>query len=221
MNIVLDGIYDKRSLSLALTRARGCYGLDFRPRSFNFIQSHVVEEILSGHEFNDEEIIELHFENDADFVIQSILDTVEKYHNRVRLNFGSSGLHTKLIMENFKRPFSIIYDENDKEVYEKISSQFCQSVVFDYDFLHRMADRGLLNSFIVNFYSRVMRGKNDKFQLGIRLNWNSNISMSVVESLDVDYLKYEINSYVERCYRNIDAPKLSEYIECTRKTLAI
>ncbi|WP_419171937.1 hypothetical protein [Halobacteriovorax sp.] len=221
MNIVLDGIYDKRSLQVAKTLAKGCYGFDFRPRSFNFIQGYVLEELLNAHDLKQDDIVELHFENDSEFIIKSIIDTVEKYHPKVRLNFGLSSNHDKKILEAFNRAFSITFDEKDNLVYEKISSPLCQSVVLNYEFLHSMADKGLLNSFIVNFYSKVMRVKNEKFQLGIKLNWNSNISMSVIESLDPDYLKFEINSQVERCYRNIDAPKLSEYIEYARKTLAI
>ncbi|MFG1590945.1 hypothetical protein [Halobacteriovorax sp. CON-3] len=221
MRFVLEGIYDKRGFKFANEMAKGAYGFDFRPRSFNFIQGYVVEELLRESLLKLEDIVELHFENDSPIVIDSVIEQVSKIHPNIRVNYGQSGLHTKEELERAGRPFSIIFDITDSQVYEKIQSHLCQSVVFSYEDIHRMSDQGQLNAFIVNFYTKVMATKNEKFELGVKLNWNSNLSIGIIEQLDPDYLKYEISSQVERCYRNIDVPKLSEYFGATIKALAI
>lgn len=221
MDLVIDGIYDKRSYEFAQQSAKGIYGFDFRPRSFNFIQAHIIEELLKNSILLETDVIELHFENDSAVVVNSIIDQVKSLHSNIRLNFGTSSLHSKAQMEEYKRPFSILFDHQDVLVYEKALSAYCQSVVFSYEDLHKLSLMGQLNTFIINFFSKVMKAKNEKFQVGIKLDWSSNVSTGIIESLDPDYLKFEITSQVERCYRNIDVPKLSEYVGKTRKALAI
>ncbi len=220
MKLVLDGIYDKRSFQFANTHAKGIYGFDFRPRSFNFVQAYVVEELLADSLFNENDIIELHFENDSEIIVNSIVSQVANHHSNIRLNFGTSSIHQKSYLESFGKAFSVIFDAKDSNAYHKVLSPLCQSVVFDYEFLHDLSATGQLDRFIINFYSKVMKAKNDKFEIGIRLNWDSNLSSSVIESIGPNYIKFEISPQVERCYRNIDVPKLSEYIGHTRKALA-
>ena len=221
MDLVLDGIYDKRSFDFAHQSAKGVYGFDFRPRSFNFIQAYVIQDLLKNSMISSEDIIELQFQNDSDIVINSIIEKVSQQHSNIRLNFGLSSSHSLEELEKNKRAFSIVFDHVDVKAYEKALSPYCQSVVFSYDDLHKLSMMGQLNNFIVNFFSKVMKAKNDKFRLGVKLNWDSNVSSGIIDQLDPDYLKFEISSHVERCYRNIDVPKLSEYVSQTRKALAI
>ena len=67
MNLKVSGLYNHRIIKQLNELGINSFEFDFRPRSFNFIQKYVLEEIIK--EINLGEKIFLHFANEVDFII--------------------------------------------------------------------------------------------------------------------------------------------------------
>jgi hypothetical protein len=203
-SINLAGIYDRRTVDKARDNGITSLTFDFRPKSFNFIQQYVLEEILDGVESGLVNV-NLHFENEADFVVTSIVEAIEKKGHACTLVFSDK--HKKNYYEKFDRPF-LVYYRDDSDFKSVLSSKLCQGVILKYDFLHELKGAGTLNNFLSNFY---VYNPMDNI-IGLELDWDSNIAATILDLVDFEFVTIPVNSKVEVCYRNVDGDKLQKQL---------
>ncbi len=209
--IKINGIYDTRTIKGL--RALGCskFCFDFRVRSFNFLQQHQFLKILENHYTTSEQIV-LKYENEANFVIQKMIDDLKKIekinllHN-VCLEF-SDNLGPEFY-DQFEIPY---YWHFSKEVkWSRIlKSKFLKGIIIPFSTLEEAHESGQYYNFVNNFHSMfISPNKEAKLELGLDFDWTSNLLPSLTEFFDFDFLSLSINDKVETCYRNVDINKLS------------
>ena len=71
--IRLDGIYNHETLEAARSMGVESFQFDFRPRSLNFLQLHVFQEMIDKLPKNKETFF-LHFSNEKDFVVAKVVE---------------------------------------------------------------------------------------------------------------------------------------------------
>ena len=207
VEIKISGIYDKRTLDHLRMHNVNSFGFDFRPKSMNFIQGHVLNQ-LQGHlsEFDN---IYLHFENDPDFMVENILDHFQDTNLSPILTFsGTQGIQ---YYEKFKDPFIWFYDEKVKFT-DIIKSEYCKGIYFSLEYLRMLHEQGVFHNFVSNFYSSLYKIRNE---LNLYLKVESLIYLfpTLFEYFDFYHVDYTLNSEVEVCYRNVDMKKLNSQIK--------
>ena len=72
-NLRIDGIYDFRTVHFLEQKMVQNYSLDFRTRSFNFLQQHKFFELL-GKDIKKDNRYFLHYAYEKDFIISKMID---------------------------------------------------------------------------------------------------------------------------------------------------
>lgn len=205
LQLKIGGIYDQRTLTFLLEKGINFFELDFRPRSFNFIQKHVVSDLLTRLQAMGN--IHLHFANEADFMVNDILELVKANTKNYALVF--SDFQTKAYYESFNTPFYWHF-RSDVSYKDILSSKLCAGVVFDLEFLEDLLHKGSFEKFITNFYTTTQGF--DK-EISIKLNWSKYPPAQIMESLSIQRLEMDINNLVEICYRNVDYNKMTSCLK--------
>lgn len=73
----ISGIYDLKTLFILQEQGIKHFGFDLRPTSYNFIQTHILEECLLKTKQKDS--IYLHFENEKDFVLDAFIERLSMH----------------------------------------------------------------------------------------------------------------------------------------------
>lgn len=202
----LEGLYDKKTIQLIQSEANMALTFDFRPRSFNFIQQHLFLDFISTVK-NGSHSFSIQYENEPDFMIKDTLEKLKKiYSGPFRLEFSDN--QKREYYEQFETPFIWHYNLNTSDI-NVFKSPLLKGVVLNYDDIYEAHNRGVLNSFVQNFY-RLTHNVILKRQgeLILKLDWTSNIMPSIAEYFDFNTISVPVNSNVEICYRNVDQNKL-------------
>lgn len=206
--IKLAGIYDKRTIKMAHEMGLKFFEFDFRPTSFNFIQQYVLEEILADIE-STESIISLHFQNEANFMIDNILGSFKNSSLRPQLVFSDT--QNPAYYDSFKTPYYWHYSL-DGDVKGVLRSGHNLGVILSYGLLEDLHRNGNLQNFISNFYSLLEQNSRGQKSIGLKIDWDSNLAPSILELVDFDFIELGVNNKIEVCYRNVDSTKLKKNI---------
>ena len=208
-NIILSGIYDKRTLEHALKLRLTQFSFDFRPLSSNFIQQYIFEDLISVilKDYNPERFtIYLRFQFEKDFMIKNILSSIE----------GKGISYIVQILSDEKEEFykslnsdiSFCYDPDVKLGPVKKSGHL-HSLTLNYAYLEEIAEKSRLNEFISNLSARGVYS----IPHLIELDWNSNLSKVIIDYFNAENFVLPISPEVEVCYRNVDLKKLDERLK--------
>src|SRR5690606_12917276 len=74
----ISGLYDKETLSTLCSQHIYDIGFDQRPKSFNFVQGHIVEDCLKS--TNKACAYYFHFANEKEFLIHSFLERMQDHY---------------------------------------------------------------------------------------------------------------------------------------------
>ena len=205
MNLKVSGLYNHRIIKQLNELGINSFEFDFRPRSFNFIQKYVLEEIIK--EINLGEKIFLHFANEVDFIINDILSVFKESEHRVFLSFSDD--QELSFYESFETPFFWHYraDAVSKNI---LKYKDLAGVVFDLEFLNELSAKGTLLNFYSNFL-QITSGR--ELQMVINIDWDGAISSEILELFSPDFLDVAISNKVEICYRNVDSKKVENSIK--------
>jgi len=204
--IKLAGIYDKRTMKMGLELGLNSFEFDFRPTSFNFIQQYVLEEIVKDVQDHNP-IIAIHFQNEANFMVDNILSSFKDSSVSPRLVFSDTQNST--YYNSFKTPFYWHYS-TDGDVKGVLSSSYNEGVILSYGLLEDLHHKGNLQAFISNFYTMMRSSGSMNKKIGLKIDWDSNLAPSIFDLVDFDFIELSVNNKIEVCYRNVDSIKLKK-----------
>lgn len=200
-SIKISGIYDKRTFLALREIGMSYFEFDFRPRSFNFIQKYVLEEILKTQIIGSEKIF-LHFANEADFIVRDIASLFDDQLMKPHLVF-SDDLEASYY-DQFQLPYFWHY-RADKKIKDIVASEYNKGIIFDLEFLDDLYKKQTLTSFVSNFLS--LKSAINK-EIIIKLDWGQVLPRLIEELLGPSLIEMSINTNVEVCYRNVDTKKV-------------
>ncbi len=210
--VKVAGVYDKRTIQRLKEVGVGQFSFDFRARSFNFLQQHSFMELQKELDL-DEEIF-LHFENEADFVIQKIVDDLKAERSTKNVTLEFSDINSVEFYDSFKKPFVWHYNFDSKELDTLNKSKYLQGIVLKFSDLLKLHEDGVLHNFCNNFHSLFIDLlSREDFKLTLELDWDSNLFASISELFDFDLIAIPISNKVEICYRNVDLGKVQNHVQ--------
>ena len=198
--ISVGGIYDLETISQLRHIHLNNFGFDFRPKSFNFLQQHLVVDILKKcHRSSDRYFF--HFQNEKDYIIFEYINYLKKtvpFCNNFFLEFSD---HMEpSYYEKFSHPFYWYY-QSESLFEEIVFLSDLQGIILPHSLLLRFYERGNLNDFI-SYFLRVLANK--KMEVVLSLEWKYEISPFIFELLNFDMISFSINQDVEYSYRNVN-----------------
>jgi hypothetical protein len=210
MNFKVCGIYDLNTVKNLISLWIKDFEFDIRPKSLNFIQIDNVAEIVNNLSLNGL-TISLYFEDDKDFVIQHTIKTLADKltittSSDFKYDLFVGGLNNVSFFNQFGLNFCWKYNELvDVDSLKEL--EFLKGVSFEYDFLERLMNFGHLFDFMKEFKSKCPEGTYFQFEN----KWDSSPMETITDFLDFRSIQYEISTYVENSFRNIDYNKLNSF----------
>ncbi len=221
MDIRIDGIYDHLTVKKLKQVGVRSFGVDFRPKSFNFLQGYAFLKILKESYQEGDQYI-LHFENEKDFVVQKIIQDLKNFllneigrpQNLEDFSLLFSDFELPSYAKNL--PLKFFWHYNPEVSLKKVLEvKNLKGIRFDFSFFQKINTERQLQNFVRNFYTQVLPlRKNDDLELILNIDWDSNIFSGLFEFLDFSSLSLAINHKVEICYRNVDYNLALDHIRC-------
>jgi hypothetical protein len=207
----INGLYDSRTIKRLKELGCSKFCFDFRVRSFNFLQQHQFLSILDDVYSTSDEIT-LRYENEADFVIQKMVDDlkeVEKINTKHNIVLEFSDDLGPDFYDQFETPYYWHYSKGVK--LSKIKkAKFLKGIIIPFSILEEAHEDDQYYNFVNNFHSMfVSPERENKLDIGLDIDWTSNLLPSLTEFFDFSFLSISINDKVESCFRNVNLDKLS------------
>ncbi|WP_127716438.1 hypothetical protein [Halobacteriovorax sp. HLS] len=207
----VEGIYDKRTVQRLKQSGLKDLSFDFRVRSFNFLQKHIFEELLD--EVSHDDQIYLLFENEADFVIESIIEVAQTKCKKENIILEFSDDQSASFYESFGMSYIWHYQSDSKNMANISSSNLLKGINLSFTDLLDAHNKVTLHNLSVNLHATFSKLFLDESGLLIlNLDWDSNLFSSIVEYFDFDIISMAINNKVEVCYRNVDLSKMQDHV---------
>ena len=220
----IEGVYDSKTLefcqelSLPPPAAINAYSFDLRPRSLNFIQQRVLNQLFQDY-YTSHVNYFLHFSREKDFVIKKIIDDLRKILQQEQ-NSGKSE-------ENIYLEFS---DEGVADFYDQFSTpyfwhyhplanlnailqgKYIRGIVLSYSLLEDLYRKDEFYNFLANFISSINTSAK-KIQLILSLNWDQRPINELASSFSFKWISFPLSARVESSYRHVDFIKLENYLK--------
>ena len=220
MHYRIDGIYDKKTLTHFQNWGVNSYSFDFRPRSFNFIQQYVFNNIVKTSIRNRDNVF-LHFCNEKDYIIEKIVkDTplVKGKYSQLSLEFSDS-LDVSFY-EKFQVPFLWHY-RSGRDLNEFLKSPFFIGLIIDINIITNIYETGQLREFSLDLGSEISLNQKNGVYLILKQEWTSQILPSYLELFDFEFFSLPINSMIETGYRQVDVAKSKDYFFKIQSLMAL
>ena len=207
----VEGIYDKRTLQSLKDLKLKDLSFDFRPRSFNFLQKKLLEELLE--DVSQDDTVYLHFENEADFVIKNILESATKKCEKKNIILEFSGNQTAEYYESFNHDFLWNYDPSSEHLDDILKSKLLKGLIIPLSIINEEHRKGNIINFSKELHSKIFNLlSKDSGMLILSMDWDSNLFSSLVQYFDFDLISIPINNKIEVCYRNVDLSKMQDQV---------
>jgi len=215
MEIKINGVYNPESIQFLKSLGVSNFGFDLRPKSFNFIQLHVIKDIIKSLD-SGSEIYSFMFSNEKDFVINEVISQLSKDTNissdRFLLEF--TDIHDIDLCESFKHNYVWHFDESTN--FRKIQHcQYLRVVSIAQQKLVSMQESTELYSFIKELNSL----RSDSTLLSMRLDWNDSLLESISDFYLPNIITMEINNMVESSYRHINQSSISDHLNFLKQKI--
>ena len=214
-SVRIEGIYGEQYVDLLAKEDICSFTLDFRPKSFNFLQHHIFLEILNSSRNRPTNIF-LHFDQAPNFVIQKFIDDGKSVLRSInpgcpiQLLLEFSDAREITFYEQFAHPF--IWHWHPLADFEKIlGCPHLKGVVFSYEQILKQYDQGRFDDFYKNICSNfIPQLKKKNCYIILAVDWSHELLPSVLEFMEVDIFSYPINKHVELAYRVPNVALLKE-----------
>ena len=201
----IDGIYDARTLKFLKSHGVAHFGLDFNPRSMNFIQEYVLLEqlvpLLSENDF-----LTLSFTRSDDPMIDKVILDLTKAGIK-RENLSLECMEWKGLPEERGLHYYVVFDPQLDSTL--VQSPLFRGFVFPYGLFAEMQSTGKLQIFLSQFFKQFSSVTTEK-EFVLRAEWSDDLFPSLTDMMDFDRLALPISSEIELCYRNVDLKKLEK-----------
>lgn len=199
--ILINGIYDSRTLMGLQLEGIKNFSFDFNPKSQSFIQEYVFLSLLKNITTSD--FIFLKFKNNEDYFINRIIQDINNSGiSKLQFIFIFEEVTTQI--EKFEFAFLTYYNSSMAKHLEK-NPNFI-GIIFHFKELERL----FLENTLSNFYNNLFLVFNNfsNLKIGLDINWNDSIISAMNDLFEFNYFVLNINSYIEVCYRNVNLVKL-------------
>ncbi len=219
----IEGIYGRQYLEILVRDDVRSFTLDFRPKSFNFLQHHHFLEILNSVKNRPCQIF-LHFDQSPDFVVQKFLDDGKSVlaaapFGPAEMLLEFSDARESAFYDQFKHPF-VWHWHPLADLGKMLDAQNLRGVVFSYEQILKMYSQSRFEDFYKNICSNFIPALKKKNCLIIlAIDWAQEILPSVLEFMGVDIFSYPINEQVELSYRVPNMILLKEKLDNIRQIL--
>ena len=214
--IRLDGVYDRKTLDAARSMGVQSFQFDFRPRSLNFLQLHVFQEMIEDLPKSKETFF-LHFSNEKDFLIRRVIEDFEK---ALEKNSSDSEMILEFSDENnagfydqFGVPFFWYYSPGSA-LEEVLKCYNLRGVVWSLDLLNDFDQSRSLELIFDQFWEgygeHIRRMKLKNLIRGVR---PLNFLERVLNMMPFDFISLPVDHHFELSYRNVDLIALRAEIE--------
>lgn len=213
-SVRVTGVYNSDIVMQLLAQGIRDIGFDIRPRSFNFIQLDAIHKILNEIPASNLKFF-LRFENDKDFVVRELVDKLTGHGVIPGENLWVEywGSETVEFCEQVGLPYiKLLHDQNFQNW---LSSSQLQGFVVNEMFLNSLGLKGDSFAFLGNFFDALPK----EFIVDLSLDWNSEISKSLLEFYPFNNLCFHIDNQVENSYRNVNLQLIKQHIEHTQRLL--
>jgi hypothetical protein len=212
-----QGIYDTRTMTFLEEKNIPYVGLDFRPKSFNFLPQYKFFEIVENSKNLNSKLC-FHYCDEQNFVIQKMIDDIQNGYEGARpcgLKHGDYLLEFSDVQEtsyynSFKTDFYWHY-KPISEFKDILKSNYLKGIVLDFKFLKELHEENNFHNFVNNFYQLFLERK-DTVKLILEVDWDDDIFPSIWNFFDFSIISLPVNNKVEVCYRNVDLNKFSQYL---------
>lgn len=213
MEIKINGVFSKELVNFFKSKSIHNFGFDLRPTSFNFIQLHVIKDILKEISSSESTYTFL-FQNEKDFVIKELINFLAEdgliSKEQVLLEFTD----IQDIDECESHGMNYIWHFNDMTNYRKINhSKFLRVISIDQTQLEIYQSRGELFSFIKELNDL----KSDSNILDLRLDWTQAPQESIIDFINPTLYTLEINNTIQTSYRNVNKQQVENHLMYLRE----
>lgn len=205
--LILSGLYDQKLFKSLLGLQDLGLGFDFRPKSFNFLQQHIFNEMLPELVASQRPVM-MKFFNEKQFLITKFMVDIEKKVGFLPKNFflEIQG-DVDFGLESYNLPLPIVYHLSLREPY--IPQHFqdhLRMIVID-DLAELLNDE----AFIWKQYKNLLKLYPwvSVIDLGLKIDWSTDLSFAWLQTLNIKFLLLEINHHVEDGYRQVNSSKLN------------
>lgn len=211
----IEGIYDKRTLKHLKLQGLKDFCFDFSPKSFNFVQEYVFfEQLLDLIDPADR--IFLRFSRSNDPMVGKLIDDLKKAGRSLSNVYFEFDEWSKDVGPlDFSCNYLLNFAKGE-DPSKSMGSNF-RGFIFRFEFFHELYQSNLLNNFASNFYTRYHNRLDSENLMMLKMDWDSNLMVSLFELFEFNLLSIPINSKIEVCYRNVDLRKLSNEMEFLQK----
>ena len=219
--IRLEGVYDEHAIRRMQEKGISQYTFDFRPKSFNFLQQHRLENLLKEL-YTPLTRYYLHFAYEKNYVVFKFISDLKrllgiKFNHQDGISLEFSDKKKATYYEEFQAPFYWHYDPTG-DCENIFSLEWLEGIVFDFGLLEFFYKSGKIDEFSTNYYRFLQRSPlKERLQLILSIDWDSNIPPGLEEYFDFDIISLPINKKVEQEYRLVDYDLLSRNLKviCT------
>ena len=214
----VEGIYNSETLKSLRDEGLSHFLFDFRPRSFNFIQIYVLEEIMKQH-FNYSDNYILLFKDEPEFVVNKILDDIEKSvteNNPQALGIDNIKLEfwdqkDTEYYDSFEKGYTVLFDPR-LDVKSLLSSRYFEGFVFSSAWLKSLHEKNSFIPVMTEFLKVYYADKNNRKKLCLKIDDVEDLFPSLSEYLDSDLKSFSIDQNLEVSYRHVDYPRLKQFL---------
>lgn len=200
----IEGLYDLRTAKKLKDFGLGVFSFDQRARSPQFIQAHILIDILKNEPLSTLKVA-LKFDHDKAFMIDYLIEkivaetSVKKEQIEVWLYAENDW------MNNASVPFKVYYSKEtapQKMIHQKNFNGFLFKAS-DFEF-----ERGVLDQQKILLLLQLIQ--NRPFAHAVSIAPFDSFPHALVDYLGIETFLVEVNADVEVCYRNLDYDKLSK-----------
>lgn len=207
----VSGIYDTQVIKALENLGVKKFAFDLRPKSFNFVQSHVIKEII--HQVGNNNTYYLQFDLDKDFVIEQTLEELKKAGSLIQGSF-------KVELTSFRslatlKHLPLCVHVNDTKELLACAEANVSSVVIKNSTIEFLENQNKLFPFLQEVFALGQ----DQFSVEILNDWSESISQNVIDFYPFNTMVFELNSKVESSYRCVNLHLVCQHIEHIKRDL--
>ena len=223
----IDGVYDLKTIRFLEEIGIDEYGLDFRPKSFNFIPEHQFLEIMES-TYSHHKRYFLLFSAEKEFVVKKIVEDLQMTLLKANIPWPTANIFLDLSdMKDPKFclqlgvPFFIRITPDTKNLTDFLTPM-AKGIIIDFEHLKMVekngGPRGGIDSFIQGIHEDWQKriGRHARPELALNLDWFQEGILNHWDSR-FDFKILPINNKVEYSYRRVNYQKMK--IELKREFL--
>lgn len=199
------GIYNLEILKSSISNGVKDFTFDLRPSSFNFIQEYVLLELLEYISLRDTSIY-LHFEGEADFVIQKIVKDIRQVMaslGKLELIFSDS--NSVDYYEQFQTPFHLV-QKTDSLDPKLVESKLLAGLILPADMIESIGLQKCLK-----MVGAVKNIDPDRM-ISTEVRYDKDRIVETHKHIPNDQLFFTIGSNLETAYRQVDTIRIKKHL---------